>query len=116
MTAVTINLPEKIYDRLQRLADASRTTIEDVVLRTIESGMPPGLSKVPARFHDDLLALNALDDDKLWQVVMGKLGGNEHTDSEAKKADWPTLRRAYAFALLKWRGHPVPASYDILVE
>lgn len=116
MTAVTLDLPEKIHHRLKSLADASGIPIEDVVLRTIESGMPPGLSKVPARFHNDLLALNGLDDNKLWQVVMGKLGGDEHTDPEAKKADWPTLRRAYAFALLKWRGHPVPTSYDILVE
>lgn len=113
---VEVNLPESVYAELRQVADASAWTLADVLLRTIRSGMPPVLNKVPEAFHEQLLALNELDDQALWDVVVGNAPPVEELDSQQRKADFPTLRRSYAFALLKWRGHPVPLPYEIFME
>lgn len=113
---VEVTLPESTYEELQQVADASSWTLAEVVRRTIRSGMPPVLEKVPDAFHPKLLALNAMDDQELWQIVVGESPLEEPLDSQQQKADFPTLRRSYAFALLKWRGHPVPLPYEIFME
>lgn len=113
---VEVTLPQNTYEELRQVADASSWTMEEVVRRTIHSGMPPVLSKVPAAFHEKLLALNELDDQELWRIVVGDSPMEEELDNQQRKADFPTLRRSYAFALLKWRGHPVPLPYEIFME
>ena len=114
--ALEVSLPEDIYLQLEQVADASGWTLEEVLLRTIKNGRPPLLDKVPVAFHDELLSLNRMDDDALWRVVMGELPFEGHLSTQQKQADFPTLRRSYAFALLKWRGHPVPLPYEIFME
>jgi hypothetical protein len=111
-----VSLPEPLYSRLADVAGASGERLEEVVLRCIRAGMPPSLAKIPAEFHDELLAMNRLDDRQLWSVVEGKLPKAERNSAAARRADLPRLRRAYAFAVLKWRGHPVPDPADFLVE
>jgi len=113
---VEVSLPQSTYEQLRQVADASSWTMEDVLLRTIRSGMPPILDKVPEEFHGKLLALNELDDQELWRIVIGESPLEEEMSSRQRKADFPTLRRSYAFALLKWRGHPVPLPYEIFME
>lgn len=111
---ITIQLPQPLHDRLQLVAEASGWSIEETVVQSVKIGMPPSLQKVPAQFHDQLLALNKRDDQGLWEVVQGDLDDIEVTH-EAEKAGLATLYRAYAFALLKWRGHPVPDPAEILL-
>jgi hypothetical protein len=111
--AVTIQLPDSIYVALHEVAGASGWSLEEVVLQCIRSGMPPLLSKIPDNFHAELLALNKLDDRALLKVVEG---GKEFNDSaEARKADLATMRRVYAYALLRWRGHPLPEPGELLL-
>lgn len=113
---VQVVLPHGVYERLAEVAEASGLTLEVVVLQSIKGGMPPSLGKVPADFHGELLALNKLDDKQLWEVVQGKRPkGSKAESAAALKADLPTLRKAYAFAVLKWRGHPMPDPQDFLV-
>ena len=90
---------------------------------------------MPDRFRDDLKALNQLSDDLLLDVVnrdlaeekaelyeqllvknqQGALAENERQtlDTLREEADLLMLRRAYAAALLKWRGHRVPTLADM---
>lgn len=111
-TKVTVELPSHIYEDLQRVADASSWSLEEVVVQTIKSGMPPLLSKVPEAFHAELLALNALGDADLMRVADGNWPDPPKQDLMHQKADFVTLRRTYALSLLRWRGHPVPSAYD----
>lgn len=111
--AVTIQIPNSIYISLDEVAGASGWTLEEVVLQCIRSGMPPLLSKVPDNFHAELLALNKLDDRALLEVVEG--GKSFEDSAEAKKADLATMRRAYAYGLLRWRGHPLPEPGELLL-
>jgi len=111
---VEINMPMDIYANLQQIAEASGWPFEEVVLQAIRTGSPPNLSKVPADFQPDLLALNKLSDQDLLKVVEGDLPGPK-MDERRKKADFATLHRTYALSLLRWRGHPVPTMYEALI-
>lgn len=112
-TKVIVQLPHSIYERLHDVAEASGQPFDDVLLQTIKNGMPPSLQKVPDQFHDQLLALNKFDDKNLWEAFQGKWP-DEDKSHLAEQADLATLRRAYAFALLKWRGHPMPEPSELL--
>ena len=110
---VTIRLPDSLYQRLNDVAQASGWPLEEVVLQSVRSGMPPSLTKVPDKFHSQLLALNKLDDQSLWEAGQGEW--EDAGVSGAEKANLELLRRAYAYALLKWRGHPLPDPNDFLL-
>lgn len=105
---VTIQLPDSVYQRLEEVAKASGWTLKEVILRTIRTGMPPSLIKVPEKYHEELLTLNRLDDQSLWEAGQNRSG-------EGDDAGMGLLRRAYAYALLKWRGHPLPDPSEFLL-
>lgn len=113
---ITLNLPADLYRDLEEIAEASSTSVEEVVIQTVRAGMPPTLNKVPPAFHEELLVLNKLGDRELLQVVEGKLPGKRSDDEQRRKADFEALRRTYALSLLKWRGHPIPTPYESMIE
>lgn len=115
--SVKISLPTNIYEPLQQIAAATGTPLEQVVVQTIKGGMPPSLRKVPEQFHDELLGLNKMGDTELWNIIQTRAA--PHDDEEGsvyETADFPMLRRAYAFSLLKWRGHPMPSPHEIMFD
>jgi hypothetical protein len=127
---ITVQLPEQIYRRLMEKAHTSHQGLDEVVMQTIRAGMPPSLELVPARFRADLEALDQMSDEMLWQIgradldqtkvvlyqtLLRKNQRDELTNEEQdtltalrEEADLLMLRRAYAFALLNWRGHRIP--------
>jgi len=44
---VTLQLPEAIYERIKRTAEAANCLLEDILLRTIESALPPSVEDLP---------------------------------------------------------------------
>ena len=46
---VTLQLPESIYERVRRAAEATQRPVEDVLIKTIEAVMPPSVDDF--RFH-----------------------------------------------------------------
>ncbi len=108
---VQVELPASIYNLLQEIADSSGWPLQEVMLQTIKSGMPPSLSKVPEAFHEGLLALNKLGDRDLLRVVEGEL-----PPKGKKSPEFELLRKTYALRLLKWRGHPIPHPFEALVS
>ncbi|MFQ5398420.1 MAG: hypothetical protein ACE5E7_02355 [Anaerolineae bacterium] len=109
---VSLELPLTIHRQLTQIAEASAWSFEKVLLRTIRSGMPPSLSKVPLEFHDDLISLNRLDDRDLMRIADGEWPAPKRKSALHKAADFDALRRTYALSLLKWRGHPVQPSFE----
>ncbi len=127
---VTLQLPEDIYLRLQLAAQATKPSRNDIFLRVVQVGSPPGWDDVPAEFQADVAALDRLDDSALWRMARQKqsdadmtvyrelLDKNANgTIAEAEKHELQTLRteadrfmlcKAHAVALLRWRGHPIP--------
>lgn len=132
---ITLTLPEKLYVRLQQVAQATQQSLDEVFLRVIQVGSPPGWDDVPAEFQADLAALDRLDDTALWRISRKKQSAEDMTiyqDLLAKNAagtisaqECQTLRqlrteadrfmlcKAQAIALLKWRGHIIPPASQL---
>lgn len=106
-TNLSIEIPDKLLEQLQQIANSSNQTVEEVVIQSIKMGMPPSLRQIPPRFHAQLLELNQLSDSELLKIIDAKVSPDESDDIK-------TLRRAYAYSLLKWRGHPVPTPVDLM--
>lgn len=125
---VTLPLPENVYLRFQRTAQATQQSLTDLLLHAIEVGSPPNWEDAPSEFQTDLAALECLNDAALWKIARSQTQADmvryqELLDKNAEgilteaerhelaqmrvEADHFMLRKAYAAALLRWRGHTV---------
>ncbi|QTA92976.1 hypothetical protein [Desulfonema magnum] len=127
---ITLELPESIYIRLQQAARATKQSLNDMILRAIQTGSPPSWDDVPAEFQADLAALDRLDDRSLWRIAGSRQTGADFvcyqalldrnrngtiSDAERREltelrieSDRLMIRKAHAAALLRWRGHQIP--------
>jgi hypothetical protein len=127
---VTVNLPDVTYHQLQRVAQMTKRRLEDVLLQTIEGNMPPVVDDASLDIQAELQTLQWLDSKALWTVARGKLTPEQQARQEyllhqnqrgtitpeevdemnhlGEKADKLTVKKAYAYALLRWRGFPLP--------
>jgi hypothetical protein len=127
---MTIQVPELLYRRLERLAALTHRPLESLVLQTLSSSIPPLPDDLPTPNRDALTALEDLGDDALWQLTRGTFPDHQYEqftvlrekrragaltpdeqatlDRLTAEADLLTLQKAYAAVLLKWRGHRLP--------
>ncbi len=127
---VTLRLPESLYTRLQQAAQATRRSLDDVLLHTMQVGSPPQWDDAPAEFQADLAALDRLGDEALWRIARSrkteadmehyqelldkKANGTLSADERDElvrlriESDRFMLRKVHAAALLRWRGYQVP--------
>lgn len=132
MTLQTINiqLPDTIYQRLQRVAEAMNQPIEEVVFQTIRGNLPPSLEDLSPELRRVVADLQRLSDEELWAIATaplppqqwrrhqrllrkaqdGTLSAVEQKELEELRVatDRSVTRRSYALALLKWHGHTLP--------
>ena len=126
-----IQLPETIYQRLQRVAEVTNQPLEAVVIQTIRGNLPPSLDDLRPEWREVVADLPPLSDEDLWTIAWEPVPssqwrrhqrllhkGQEDTLTEAEHTELTVLRaatdqyvtrRSYALALLKWRGHTLPA-------
>ena len=114
---------------MKRAAEGMKRPVERV-LASIVKGATPSLEKVPVEYRAELESLETLGDDKLWKVAEsampaerqrrlarlllktnGELTGREQETLARlrNEADRLTLRKSYAYLLLKYRGHRIPS-------
>jgi hypothetical protein len=125
--SIRIELPKKMYRRLEKLATATNQTIDAVVLQTIRGNLPPVVEDLPSSMRAEFSALLRLKDKELLQLARtpinptrwrrhqrllaknaeGELTTKEQVELEKLRAeaDEYVLRKSFALALLKWRGH-----------
>jgi hypothetical protein len=132
MTLQTINiqLPDTIYQRLRRVAEAMNQPIEEVVFQTIRGNLPPSLEDLSPELRRVVADLQYLSDEELWAIAKatpppqqwrrhqrllrkaqdGTLSAVEQKELEELRVatDRFVTRRSYALALLKWHGHTLP--------
>lgn len=123
---VTLNLPDLLYQKVQRMAQALRRPIEDILVDAVATALPP-LAGLPPELADDLDGLAFLNDEALWQVARSSLPASHHQQMDdllARKASAPltaaeqkaldrllgeyqsiVLRRGQAAVLLQRRGY-----------
>ena len=127
---LTLTLPEALYYRLERTAQATHQPLQEIALRALRLGSPPAWDDAPAELQPDLAALDRMDDEALWKIAKGRLDADfgrrdellaRNADGQLSPAERVELdrlrdeedrfmvRKAHAAALLRWRGHVVPA-------
>jgi hypothetical protein len=128
MTAgsVTVQIPQPLYQRLERAAARLQKPIDDLVVETLQATLPSA-DEIPASIQAEIAAMNSLDEAKLRDIAesemalqdqqaldylldlqsMQPLSADEAARLEALRTDYGRilLCKARAFALLAERGH-----------
>jgi len=132
---VAIQMPHLLYQRLQRLAELTHRPLESLVLQALDAHIPPLLEDMPEHIRQDLAALEKLDDAALQHVAQSAWSAEQSARYTAlvekerartitpaeqdtleelyQEANCHMLRKAYANALLKWRGHQLPTLAEL---
>lgn len=128
--AITVELSEEVYERVKRTAQGMKRPLGRV-LASIVKAATPSLEKVPTQYRSELESMETLGDEELWRIaesrvpaehqrrlarLLGKSQSNGLTEREQQtlarlrnESDRLTLRKAYAYLLLKYRGHRIPS-------
>jgi hypothetical protein len=135
---LTLSLPEPLYRYLEQMAAATRRPVEQVAQESIAGNLPPSVASMPAEVQGELLKLQSVPIDVLQRIATsqvspvqqarhqqlleknasGALTPAEYDELAALRtaADRLMLRKAYAWAVLRWRGQPIPALNELPLE
>jgi hypothetical protein len=131
---ISVELPEPLFQRLQRLAELTHRPVENLVIQAIDQNMPSLPDNLPVEIQQVLSALNGLSDDELWTLARQQVDPLDREryvellDKERSALLTPEavglveelyhqfnvhmLRKAYASILLKWRGYALSSIID----
>ncbi|MBW4600157.1 MAG: hypothetical protein KME29_11260 [Calothrix sp. FI2-JRJ7] len=135
---VTVELPEPVFEQLTRIARATQQPLEVLAAQSIASNLPPTPDNAPVEIQAELLQMQTWEDTDLLSItkrhinkelqqrhielleknkIQGELTPAQRQElSELRiNADKLMLQRAYAWSVLRWRGHRIP-SVDELPE
>jgi energy-converting hydrogenase A subunit M len=131
---ITLTLPDNILQPAQRVAQATRQSVEELLVTALQAALPT-LEGLPPDVVQHLVALESLDDQTLWQVMLETVPLNSQhqlhalllrnqagmlTDAEREQlailqqqVDLVMLRKARAAVLLRFRGKRVPTLAEL---
>jgi hypothetical protein len=129
LQTITIQMPDNVYQRARRAAQALQRPTEDVLFDTLSATLPP-LDDVPPDMAGELAAMALLSNEVLENMARATMPperqrqlddllerqGRDELDEPGQhqlaelmaKYGRTMLRRAHAVALLAGRGRPVP--------
>jgi len=135
---LTVELPEPVFQLLSHLAEITQQSPEQLAAQSIAGNLPPSFEDAPSEMHAELFTMQKHKVEELLQVahsqmppsqqarlieLLEKNGEGKISPEEAKElkdlrftADRLMLRKAYAWALLRWRGHPIPSLDELPLE
>jgi hypothetical protein len=127
---VSIQVPESAFRKLQRAAQLTYRSVDEILVGAIETSLPTPSDLAPET-ADDLAAMRLLSDEALWAAAQPSLSpaeqarlqqlnrlAGERPLSTAEQAEHEALleayhhavlRRAQALAILTHRGHSITA-------
>lgn len=136
--SVTLSLPEPLFRYLQQMAIATRRPMAQLVRQSLEGNLPPSVAALPSEMQDELLSMQTIPIEQLRQIALSQAPPGEqarhlelldkNSDSELTSAeqeelaalrlsaDLLTLRKAYAWAVLRWRGQAVPTLEELPLD
>lgn len=128
MSDYTLNIPEEVYIRARRIAEAASRPVDELMidyLRTLSAPLPP----LPPEEEAELGALKQLSDDALWTIAreqmpdnlqqrmqelmdknsLGSISPDEYAELEGlvDRGQRLIVRKSEAVALLTQRGYTV---------
>jgi hypothetical protein len=131
---ITLTLPDNILQPVQRVAQATQQSVEELLVTALQAALPP-LEGLPPEVVQPLIALESLDDQTLWWVMLETVPLDQQhqlhdllirnqagtlTDVEREQlailqqqADLVMLRKARAAVLLRFRGKRVPTLAEL---
>lgn len=126
---LTINLPDPVFQQLRTTAELTQQSLDDLVLQSIASNLPPNVSEAPPEVQSDLLRMQTLSVEELRRIASAQISPDQQNEyvslleknseetlltSEKARlqelrilADQLMLKKAHACALLRWRGKPI---------
>jgi len=131
---ITLNVPDNFYDPIKRMAEAMAQPIESVLLKALQSSLPPleGLSR---EITQELTQLEILDNNALRQLLLKTVPKKQqqeleellhknqleklHKTEEKLLADLQNtvnkimLQKARAAVLLRFRGQRLPTLAEL---
>jgi hypothetical protein len=127
---VTIELPEPVFRELTRIAEATQQSVEVLAAQSVVSNLPPSVDNASAEMQPELLKMQHLSIEELLAIANALVEPSQHerhvelleknkerslTSEERQEltdlrlaADRLMLRKAYAWSVLRWRGHRIP--------
>jgi hypothetical protein len=127
--AVTLPVPEEIYDRARQVAAGTAQSVEAVLLQQLQAAFMAPLPPLPPDEQRELEALTSLSDEALWTLAREQMAqdkqarlhvlmeaNSQGTLEEAQRVELEALvtqgqrlsvRKAQAAALLTERGYRV---------
>ncbi|MCP4360067.1 MAG: hypothetical protein GY796_18840 [Chloroflexi bacterium] len=131
----TIHVSDRLYQRLNRQAQADRKTVDEFAEQMLERTLPPPVGNIPERWRADLEQLQTMSDQMLWRIAEAEISEQredlydfllharlhrqltaseqEQLDILRDETDQLMLRKSYAYLLLHNRGHQIPDPYDV---
>ncbi|MFN8441658.1 MAG: hypothetical protein U0175_12845 [Caldilineaceae bacterium] len=129
----TINLPDTTVKYLEMIAASSQQSLEQIVRQSIEGNLPPKIPSESPKLKAELLQMQQLSVRSLRTIANAEISSSQQQrhlelldkNSEGNiselerqelqklrtEADELMLRKAYAWALLRWRGFPLPSPH-----
>jgi hypothetical protein len=136
MQKVTLELPEPVFQQLARIALATQQPLEVLAAQSIVSNLPPTPDNAPVEMQAELLQMQTKDNTELLSIAQSQIvveqqqrhvelleknQNGELTPSERQElselriaADRLMLQKAYAWSILRWRGHKLPNLNELL--
>ena len=133
--AITITLPDNLYDKLKRTAALVDESLETIVTQSLTQSLLPLLDEIPAEYQAEvypLLRMNSVELQAEIQRVFPAEGWVEYEslleqkkdhvltapeqtrlDALRREADVLMFRKGYAAVLLKRRGYQIPGPVDL---
>ncbi|MEZ4295963.1 MAG: Arc family DNA-binding protein [Polyangiaceae bacterium] len=127
--AVTVNLPEPLYERLALRASKAHRSVEAEIVEAVSTSLPSEPDALPTDMEEAISALHLLGDEDLWRAAGARVEPTKSqeleelhlqrqreeltaTESERlarlmKEYNRSMLVRSRAAALLAQRGHDV---------
>lgn len=136
--SITVELPKPLFHFLERLARQTNQSVETLVAQSVAGNLPPTVDNTPPDVQAELLAMQQWPVDQLLAAayeqvavtqqtrhiaLLEKTGEGKLTAAEQQElaslrlaADRQMIRKAYAWAVLRWRGHAIPALDELPLE
>jgi hypothetical protein len=127
--SIKIELPENLFQQLQRTAELSRLPVAAIVEQSLAHSLPPLLEEIPEAYQPEVYPLLGMDAAQLqselqrifpperwerYEALLQKKKTTSLTAAETKElaqlrreADALTFRKAYAAVLLRRRGRQI---------
>lgn len=138
MLKLTVELPEPVIRLLSRLGNLTHQSPEALAAQSIAGNLPPSVDNIPSDMQTDLLEMQTLSVESLRQIAQSQVQASQQTRHLAllsgleqgilspeeeqelshlrQSADQLMVRKAYAWALLRWRGIAIPSLDELPLE